>query len=168
MQYVSRKHILVLMAIVFLLGVGLLFGEKFSRTSSFSRTSVPANPVGREEESMLYGSSENQSQLSLRSESFVIRPGQSRLSYDEALSLYKNSTLQFNEDCQLASSSRSYSLNNEVMIDNRSSKPNTFSIGSASIVLGPYDFGFLILKEKGMSIPVNCDERKNVATLSVQ
>ncbi|MDQ5930119.1 MAG: hypothetical protein QG594_1902, partial [Bacteroidota bacterium] len=70
--------------------------------------------------------------------------------------------------CQLASSSRSYRLNNEVMIDNRSSKPNTFSIGSASIVLGPYDFGFLILKEKGMSIPVNCDERKNVATLSVQ
>jgi hypothetical protein len=168
MQYVSRKHIIVLMVIIFLVGVGLLLGEKFSSVPGFSRTSVPATPVGIEEESMLYGSGESQSQLSLKSESFVIRPGQSRLSYDEALSLYKNSTLQFSEDCQLASSSRSYRLNNEVMIDNRSSKPNTFSIGSASIVLGPYDFGFLILKEKGMSIPVNCDERKNVATLSVQ
>jgi hypothetical protein len=92
MQYISRKHLVALMVIVFLLGVFLLLGERFSRTVGFSRTSVPASPVGREEESMLYNVGESQSQLSMQSESFVIRPGQSRLSYTEALELYKNST----------------------------------------------------------------------------
>jgi hypothetical protein len=104
----------------------------------------------------------------LESKGFVVRPGQSRLSYTQALDLYSYSLLQFTQDCQLSSGIKSFGLNNEVMIDNRSSKPNTFTVGSNSLVVGPYDFGFMILKEKGTSISVSCDNRKNIATLNVQ
>mgnify|MGYP001585989066 CR=1 FL=1 len=104
----------------------------------------------------------------MQSKSFVIRPGQIKLTYTEALELYKNNLLQFNQDCQLSTRTNSFGLNNEVMIDNRSSKPNTFSVGSASVVVGPYDFGFLILKEKGTNIQVNCGDQKNVTALVVQ
>ncbi len=155
------------MVLVVVLGVMLLLGERYSRTGfSGNRTSVPSAPVGVGEEAMLYGNGEAQKQM--ESASFVIRPGQSKLTYTQALDLYKNSTLQFGEDCRLATASRSFSLNTEVMIDNRSSKPNTFSIGGTAIVVGPYDFGFLILKEKGTTISVGCGGQNNVGQLSVQ
>ncbi len=169
MKYISKTHLIMLAVIIVILGVMLLLGERYSRSGFSSRvTGEPTLPVGTQQEQLLYGSGQSQDQLQMQSRSFVIRPGQSRLTYTEALDLYKYSLLQFDQNCQLASGSNSFGLNNEIMIDNRSSKPNAFSIGGASVVVGPYDFGFMVLKEKGTSVPVGCGENKNVATLTVQ
>lgn len=157
------------MVIVVIVGIMLLMGEKYSNISlPSSLTGTPSSPVEAGDEPLLYGEGRPQSQLQMESQSFVVRPGQIKLTYTDALELYNNSMLQFNEECQLVTPSRSFSLSNEVMIDNRSSKPNTFSIGGASVVVGPYDFGFLILREAGSAIAVGCGDKKNVATLIVQ
>lgn len=169
MKYISRAHLVTLMVIVVILGIMLLLGERFSRMGfSPVRTSVPNMPIGAGQESTLYDGTQPQSQIQMESESFIVRPGQSKLTYAQALELYSYNVLQFGEDCQLSSRTRSFNINNEVMIDNRSSKPNTFIVGNASVVVGPYDFGFLVLKEKGTVVPVSCGGRKNVAELTVQ
>jgi hypothetical protein len=161
----------MLVIMVSILGGALLVGQHFAGLVSerSGQTSTPSSPVGTSEESLLYGVGEPQSQLAaMQPQRFVIRPGQNKLTYTEALELYKNSLLQFNQDCQVSSGTNSFGLNNEIMIDNRSSKPNTFQVGSSSVIIGPYDFGFLILKEVGIHIPVHCGEQKNVTTLVVQ
>ncbi len=167
MKYVSKTHLIILFALVLIVGAIMLAGEHMSTQGFEPRTTEnPSSTVGTNEKQLAYGDA--QPQQMIQSSGFVIRPGQSKLGYTEALGLYGNSVLQFNEDCQLSSKNRSLSLNNEVMIDNRSSKPNTFAVGDASIVLGPYDFGFMILRQKGAEVPVDCGIRRNVATLSVQ
>ena len=143
-------------------------GERFTRVPEANNGDIvtPPSQVTSEKESLIYNANEPQPQM--ESKSFIIRPGQSPLSYVEALDLYKNNLLQFNENCQLSSGVKSFNLNNEVMIDNRSSKANTFVVGNNLVAIAPYDFAFMILKEKGSGIPVNCGNQKNVATLSVQ
>jgi hypothetical protein len=153
--------------LILIVGSILLAGEQMSEQGFETRTTEnPSSAVGMNEEQLTYGDAEPQQMM--KSSSFVIRPGQSKLGYTEAVGLYGNSILQFDGDCQLSSKNRSFSLNNEVMIDNRSAKPNTFAVGDASIVLGPYDFGFMILRQKGAVVPVDCGIRRNVSTLSVQ
>lgn len=178
MKYMSKTHLVLLMIIVVILGGMLLLGERFSDRSIFEKIETPSKDTGtpfsvtgaNNEESFIYGTGEPKSQIEMQmqSKSFVIRPGQVKLSYTDALSLYKNDLIQFDENCQVSKGNKSFVLNNEIMIDNRSSKPNTFSVGEASVVVGPYDFGFLILKEEGESIPVGCGERKNIINLLVQ
>lgn len=169
MKYISRAHLITLMVLVVILGAMLLLGERYSRMGfAPMQNNIPGMPVGAGEESTLYNSSQPQSQLQMQSDSFVVRPGQSKLTYSEALGLYQGNILQFSESCQLATKSRSFNFSNEIMVDNRSAKPNTFRVGSTSLVVGPYDFGFIVLKEKGTAIPVDCGDRKNVATLIVQ
>lgn len=159
---------MTLMVLVVILGIMLLLGERYSRMGFSNKTNIPSMPVGAGQESMLYGDSQSQSQLKMQSDSFVIRPGRSKLTYTEAIGLYENNILQFGESCELATKSRSFNFSNEIMIDNRSAKPDTFRVGSTSLVVGPYDFGFIVLKEKGTAVPVDCGDRKNVATLVVQ
>jgi hypothetical protein len=167
MKYVSKTHLIILFVLVLIMGAVMLAGERMSRQGFETRTTDnPSSAVGVNEKQLAYGDA--QPQQMIQSNGFVIRPGQVKMEYTQALSLYGNSILQFNDDCQLSSKNRSFSLNNEVMIDNRSGKPNTFAVGDASVVLGPYDFGFMILRQKGTEVPVDCGIRRNVATLSVQ
>jgi hypothetical protein len=170
MKYISKTHLILLAIIVVILGGMLLLGEHFANLKPIRSTSDPVGPVtSNDQESLLYGVGNPQSQLEeLRSQSFIVRPGQNKLTYSDALSLYKNNLLQFDENCQLSSKDRSFNLNNEVMIDNKSSKPNTFTVGNESVIVGPYDFRFMILRESGTNISVSCDDRKNVAVLTVQ
>lgn len=168
MKYISKQHLVILMVIVVVLGVMLLIGERFAQPSVQNKNKDIAPPaqVTSDGEKLIYNPNEPQSQM--QSKSFIIRPGQSPLSYPEALNLYKNNLLQFNENCQLTNGIRSFNLNNEVMIDNRSSKANTFVVGGNLVAIAPYDFAFMILKEKGTNISVQCGNQKNVATISVQ
>jgi uncharacterized protein YxeA len=91
---------------------------------------------------------------------------QYKLSYTEALDLYKNSYLQLNENCQLTTRDRNYHLTNEIMVDNRSSQNRIIDVGIQSLELKPFSFGFVILNERG-SIPISCDS-KNVARITIQ
>lgn len=150
---------------VVVLATMLFLGERFSNSLA-NNSLVPAGEVTAQSQSLFID--ENIPQNQIVSKSFIIRPGTSRLSYDEALGLYQNATLQFNEDCQLSSASRSFGLNNEVLIDNRSSKSRKIKIGEISMIVGPYDFGFMILREKGTNISVDCNDRKNIANLIIQ
>ena len=170
MKYISKTHLVLLAIIIVILGGMLLLGEHFANIEPVRSTSDPVGPVAsNDQESLIYGVGSPQSQMAeLKSQSFIIRPGQNKLTYTQALELYKNNILQFDENCQVASKNRLFDLNNEIMIDNRSPKPNTFSVGEDSIVVGPYDFRFMILKEIGTDISVSCGERKNVAVLVVQ
>jgi len=156
------------MVLVAFVAVILLAGEHVSQQGFDGRTTGdPAHATSSlNEESLSYGDA--QPQRMMQPDSFIIRPGQSKLTYTQALDLYKNDILQFNQDCQLSTASRSFHLNNEIMIDNRSSKPNTFVVGDALVAIGPYDFAFMILKQKGESVPVNCGDRKNIANLFIQ
>lgn len=165
MHYISKRHLVTLIVLVVIVGGLLLAGEKLSRQLSTETSMVPSAQISREKEPLVFGVGEPQEQM--ESKSFIIRPGQSRLTYTEALDLYKNDVLQFGQDCQLTTASRSFHLNNEIMIDNRSSKPNTFSVGSALVAIGPYDFAFMILKDKG-NISVQCGAQKQVAVINVQ
>ncbi len=167
MKYISKRHLIVLLVIVAVLGALLLLGERFARFPEVDTDHmVPPTQVTTDAEPLLYGRTDFQQQL--KSQSYIIRPGQSKLTYSEALDLYKNNLLQFNENCQLSSGVRSFNLKNEVMIDNRSSKANSFVVGSTLIAIAPYDFAFMILKEKGDAVPVQCGSQKNVSTISVQ
>lgn len=167
-KYISKTHLILLAIIIVIFGTMLLLGEHFSNLKPLANISTSVSPVSTSKETLLYGVSEPQSQLSMRFDTFVIRPGQSRLTYTQAVELYENDTLQFNQDCQLVTINRSFHINNEIMIDNRSSKANTFIVGDSLVAIGPYDFAFMILKEKGVNIPVGCGNNKNVAMLTIQ
>lgn len=166
-KYISKSHLIVLMVLVVIVGIMLLLGEHYSAFST-EKTSTPSTAVGTDQEMLLGNSNQPQPQLAMQSKSFVIRPGQSKLTYTQALDLYKNNLLQFNENCQLSLGNRSFQVGNEVMIDNRSSRANTFVVGGTLLAIAPYDFGFMILKEKGDAVPVDCGDRKNIAILVVQ
>lgn len=169
MQYVSRKHIWALIIITLILGVLLLLGERLSQGSFISNRNMIAPPsqaaVG--ERQFMYDEDTVQQQQ-IKIPQVTIKSSTSKITYTEALKLYGNSVLQFNDSCQMSSKGRSFHLGNEVMIDNRSPRPRTITVGSVSIVVGPYDYGFIILKEKGTSLSVSCSEQSNVAQLVVQ
>lgn len=165
MKYISKSHLILLMILVAILGIMLLLGEHYSRVPQPFSGEVPASTVATEGEKLLYNANQPQNQIA--SKSFIIRSGQSKLSYDQALDLYKNDLLQFNEDCQVSSGNKNFHLNNEIMIDNRSSKANTFMVGDSLVAIPPYDFAFMILREAGPRIGVHCGSQRNVTTISV-
>ena len=97
-----------------------------------------------------------------------IKSGQTTLSYKEAKEFYMNAHLQFGPDCTVVKgSSNSFVQGNQIMVDNRDSNAILVTIGAAKFAVGPYDFSFVTLTEKG-SIPADCNNKKNVTVLQVQ
>ncbi len=172
MDYLSKKHIVTLGILVIILGALLLLSEKFSVVENFvpekfqKREEVPA--VSTIVPSVVFEGASESSERFDQMPQVVTKSTASKLSYSEAVDLYKNSILQFDENCQLSTKSRSFRLGNEVLIDNRSPQPKTITVGTIPIVVGPYDYGFIILSEKGNLVPVSCGDRANIAQLSVQ
>lgn len=98
----------------------------------------------------------------------TIRSFESPLSYKQAREMYGPAYLQFVAGCQVArGSSTAFTLGNEIMIDNRDATPILVMIGTVPLAIGPYDFGFMVLREKG-TIYVDCNTSKGVADLQVQ
>lgn len=92
-----------------------------------------------------------------------------KISYTDALQYYKNAYMQFGENCIYSKTNQTYfKLGDEIMIDNRGSSPLGVQIGDFDVVIGPYDFSFLILSQKGTRIPVDCGDKKNVTFIQVQ
>ena len=90
-----------------------------------------------------------------------------KLSYAEALVKYSNYRFQFNSSCQSIPTSQSVKVGIDVMLDNRSSKPVTITIGSNSYNLAAYGFKIATLSQTG-TFMVDCNTQQNVLTLSVQ
>ncbi len=155
---------------VVVLGGLLLLGERAAQVSPFplfKKETLPPAQVTTEEQSLITALNK-ESLGSIALQKNTINSMESKLSYAEAVELYANATIQFTDGCQLASKGRSFRLGTEVMIDNRSPQPRTITIGTLSLVVGPYDYGFMILNEKGTSVSVSCNDRANVAELMVQ
>ena len=176
MKYISKKHLILLVIIVLVLGGMLLAGEKLTNKKfRWSQTSDSASPVLTDKEGTVIGNGNIQNPILetpeqdqvINTNTFIIRPNQNKLSYTQALDLYKNSLIQINENCQVTSSYKKFNLNNEIMIDNRSSVANVVGVGESFVVVRPYDFSFMILKEEG-DLPVNCGDKKNVAIVEVK
>lgn len=91
-----------------------------------------------------------------------------KLLYGEAVVKYKDSRIQFvGETCQAVPSNQSFKVGTSLMLDNRSSKPATISIGPILYLVEPFGYHIVELKEVG-SFTANCNEQKNVLTLTIQ
>lgn len=91
-----------------------------------------------------------------------------QLSYTEAVTKYKNSRIQFvGENCQATPANQSFKVGTSIMLDNRTPKPATISIGSSVYLVEAYGYQVVNLSTEGM-FTANCNGQKNVLTLSVQ
>ena len=159
-----------------LIGIGIcvgifLYTRKNISIVSFThapQTTDTATQVGTDKKAVLIDDS-GDSKIRLASPlDLLIRSNQTRLSYDQAVDLYKDKTVTFGEDCHIAKgSTTSFVYNNEIMLDNKDIHPIFVQVGDLPFALGPRDFAFLILKQKG-PISVDCNDKKNVIVLQVQ
>ncbi|MEK7228289.1 MAG: hypothetical protein AAB681_02965 [Patescibacteria group bacterium] len=90
-----------------------------------------------------------------------------QLPYTEAVAKYKGSRIQFDQSCQAIPSNQTFKVGTSVMIDNRSPKTTTISFGSSAYLIEAYGYTVVSLTKEGL-FTVNCNEQRNVLTLSVQ
>lgn len=95
-----------------------------------------------------------------------------RVAYENALTLYKGSILQFDSMCAANPSNATWKNGTLIMLDNRSAVARTIHMGS----MGNFPvsaWGFKIIKLSLTGIPTNaiavdCDAHQNVALVTVQ
>ena len=168
MKYLSKKHIIILMVCLIVLCVMLLMGERFAHdqlvTGDGTQVAPPSEMMRSPEES--FSKTETFSGKTKLTGTFV-QSRETKLPYQDALSLYQGSIIQFGENCQLVNKDRSFNLGKEIMVDNRSSASRLIRIGVNVVPLAPFDYGFITLRDKGSYI-VSCDSQPHIADLMVQ
>ncbi len=91
------------------------------------------------------------------------------LSYQQALTKYKNARIQLDKTCQAIPNNVTYKSGSSVMIDNRSSMARTVKLGSSFSIKA---WGFKIVKLEPQTVPatwfMDCDKSQNVATVLIQ
>lgn len=99
-----------------------------------------------------------------------ITPPTPRLSYDDALMVYKNARIQFGETCKATPVTSTYKNGVTVMIDNRSKEGKTFTIGSVSYFVPAYDYTLVLLNYTDLpqTLYIDCGSEQNTATILVQ
>lgn len=90
-----------------------------------------------------------------------------QMPYTEAVAKYKGSRIQFNQACQAIPSNQTFKVGTSIMLDNRSPKPATISIGSSTYLVESYGYQIVTLSKEGL-FTANCNGQRNVLTLSVQ
>lgn len=94
----------------------------------------------------------------------------SKISYQEALVLYKDSRLQLSSDNSCSPTPKRMSVLNgsKMMIDNRSSQARNVTVGS-NYQIPAYDFIVVTIKTNNVpsEIMVDCGAQQNVATIVV-
>ena len=94
----------------------------------------------------------------------------STISYAKALVTYADRRIQLDANCQATPNKVTYKDNTGIMIDNRSAKTRTITVGT-TFTIKPYGFKIVVLPDvylKAKTVYVNCDKEKNVATILVQ
>ena len=91
------------------------------------------------------------------------------LSYQQALTKYKDKRIQLDTKCQATPNNVTYKNNTSIMIDNRSPVARTLKIGG---VVSVKAWGFKIVNLSSTKLPatwlVDCDKSQNVATILIQ
>lgn len=105
------------------------------------------------------------------SESPAASPSVSKtLTYADALKKYSATRIQFDTACQAHPTSMVIKKGTAVMLDNRSPKATTITVGTTKYATIPY--GFRIIWPTAASYPVtfliDCGASQNVATLLIQ
>lgn len=90
-----------------------------------------------------------------------------QLPYTEAVAKYKGSRIQFNQSCQAVPSNQTFKMGTSIMLDNRSPKPATISIGPSMYLVESYGYQIVTLSKEGL-FTANCNDQRNVLTISVQ
>ena len=91
------------------------------------------------------------------------------LSYNEALALYKDKSLQLGADCQATPNVLNFRNRTLIMVDNRSDKVRTIKVGKV-VTIKPWGFTFVQLSSSKLPITwlVDCDSLQNVASINIQ
>lgn len=89
------------------------------------------------------------------------------LPYGEAVEKYKGYRVQFDQSCQAIPTNQSFKVGSSIMLDNRSPKPTTISFGGRAYIVESYGYQVVTLSTEGSFI-ANCNDQKNVLTLTVQ
>lgn len=93
-----------------------------------------------------------------------------RLSYDDALFIYKNSRVQFGENCSATPFYSVQKRGTTIMIDNRSKDAKTFTVGSVPHFVPAYDYTLVTLAYSNLpqAVYIDCGSQQNAATILVQ
>lgn len=92
------------------------------------------------------------------------------IAYADALVKYANTRIQLDTACQAHPSNVTYKDNIGIMIDNRSPETRTVKVGT-TFTIKPWGFKIVVLPDvylTSKTILVNCDQRKNIATILIQ
>ena len=91
------------------------------------------------------------------------------LTYQEALSIYKDRRIQLDERCQATPFNITYKNGTEIMIDNRSGFDRTINLGGVFTI---EKYGFKIVKLYSDVLPktllLDCDSQENPAEIIIQ
>lgn len=91
------------------------------------------------------------------------------ISYENALTKYKNARLQIGKTCEVSPRNMTLTNGSLLMIDNRSPMDRVVKVGSP---LNLKAYGFKIVKLESTTLPatwmVDCDKSQNVATILIQ
>lgn len=94
------------------------------------------------------------------------------MSYQNALTTYKDARLQFDTTCSMFPSQVTYKVGTVIMLDNRSPEARTIRLGSmGSYSVKGYGFKLVKLSLSGLAvndIAVDCGARQNAGIIKVQ
>ncbi len=92
------------------------------------------------------------------------------LTYAEALKKYSTTRIQFDPTCQAHPSAMVIKKGTSVMLDNRSPKARTVTLGSVKYALAGYGFRIVVPTAKTLpaTVLVDCGTSQNVATITIQ
>lgn len=92
------------------------------------------------------------------------------ISYEEALRIYADRRIQFNERCEANPASVTYKNGTAVMLDNRSSSVQTITLDGRAYSLAGYGYQIVTLSSNTLphQIQVNCGKSVNIMQLLLQ
>ena len=97
------------------------------------------------------------------------RTEEEKLSYENALRIYRNARIQLDGNCQAKPNKVTYKNGSKFMIDNRAGVARIVKIGSVFVIPA---HGFKIITLSNSILPqtyfIDCDQSQNVATILLQ
>ncbi len=156
----NQSLMISLAIIIVIIGLGLVFSKGKSNDDS--------------KDTVNQSNTEEQTALEADSKPYVVKEVTStpepRLSYDDALAVYKDSRIQFGETC---SATPFYSVQKNgatIMIDNRAKTPRAFTVGKIPYYAPAYDYTLVKLNYTNLpqTVYIDCGTQQNAATILVQ
>lgn len=93
------------------------------------------------------------------------------ISYSQAVQLYTNKTIQFDENCVVSPSYASFKQGEKIMLDNRASKQRSIHLDGKEYIFSAYDFKIITLSTPDTlphTIMIDCGSGKNNGRILLQ